>query len=361
MITTWTRYVSALPDKIKVFSPGYQAIEWGFDYDQIVDLDTALRQPHKVAVMPVFYSLPNKFDYRPEYMQFPLHKFDLVLFTDIEWHSQRELIDWIATTGVSNWLLHTAGVWLDEPQDPRVIYRPAWSFNFLRWNPPREDFPLERPFAFECLLGARREHRDFVMLSLQKSGLLEQNIVTYRDLFVGHWIDQTPARVAQLFDNTTLQYPYVSANLDPAWEVKTQMDNSVSGLVPWEIYNRTWFSVVCETLGKDRVFLSAEKIAKCLQARRLFVVFAIQGFLQHYRDWGFETFSDVIDETYDNEPDDVQRWSRAFEQVQWLCKQNLPALLQKLQPRLDHNHHRLYEFQQEKNQQLQNFVQDHLK
>jgi len=294
-------------------------------------------------------------------MQFPLHKFDLVLFTDIEWHSQRELIDWIATTGVTHWLLHTAGVWLDEPRDPRVIYRPAWSFNFLRWNPPREDFPLERPFAFECLLGARREHRDFVMLSLQKSGLLEQNIVTYRDLFVGHWIDQTPARVAQLFEDTKLQYPYVSANLDPAWEVKPEMDNSVSGLVPWEIYNRTWFSVVCETLGKDRVFLSAEKIAKCLQARRLFVVFAIQGFLQHYRDWGFETFGDVIDETYDNEPDDVQRWSRAFEQVQWLCKQNLPALLKKLQPRLEHNHHRLYEFQQEKNQQLQNFVQDHLK
>jgi hypothetical protein len=199
------------------------------------------------------------------------------------------------------------------------------------------------------------------MLSLQKSGLLEQNIVTYRDLFVGHWIDQTPDRVAQLFGDTKLQYPYVSANLDPAWEVKPQMDNSVSGLVPWEIYNRTWFSVVCETLGKDRVFLSAEKIAKCLQARRLFVVFAIQGFLQHYRDWGFETFGDVIDETYDNEPDDVQRWSRAFEQVQWLCKQNLPALLKKLQPRLEHNHHRLYEFQQEKNQQLQNFVHDHLK
>ncbi len=353
--------MNASPDKIKVFSPGYQAIEWGFDYDQIVDLDTALSQPRTIAVMPVFYSLPNKFDYRPEYMQFPLHKFDLVLFTDIEWHSQRELIAWIETTGVSNWLLHTAGVWLDEPQDSRVIYRPAWSFNFLRWNPPREDFPLERTFAFECLLGARREHRDFVMLSLQKSGLLEQNIVTYRDLFVGHWIDQTPARVAQLFGDTKLQYPYVSANLDPAWEVKPQMDNSVSGLVPWEIYNRTWFSVVCETLGKDRVFLSAEKIAKCLQARRLFVVFAIQGFLQHYRNWGFETFGDVIDETYDNEPDDIRRWSQAFEQVQWLCKQNLPALLKKLQPRLEHNHHRLYEFEKEKTQQLQNFVQDHLK
>jgi hypothetical protein len=252
-------------------------------------------------------------------------------------------------------------MWLDEPPHPRVIYRPAWSFNLLRWNQPREDFPAERAYAFECLLGARREHRDFVMLGLQQSGLLEQGIVTYRDLFVGHWIDSTPERVARLFDNTALQYPYVSPNLDPAWEVKKEMDNSVSGLVPWEIYNRTWFSVVCETLGKDRVFLSAEKTAKCFQARRLFVVFAIQGFLQQYRDWGFETFGDVIDESYDAEPDDVQRWRGAFEQVQYLCSQDLPALLQKLRPQLDHNHNRLYEFEREKTQELQQFVVSHLK
>jgi hypothetical protein len=199
------------------------------------------------------------------------------------------------------------------------------------------------------------------MLSMQRSGLLERGIVTYRDLFVGHWIDRTPERVAQVFDGATLEYPYVSPHLDPAWEVKKHMDNSVSGLVPWEIYNRTWFSVVCETLGKDRIFLSAEKTAKCFQARRLFVVLAIQGFLQQYRDWGFETFGDVIDESYDTEADDVRRWSQAFEQVKWLCQQDLPVLLQKLQPRLDHNHNRLYEFEQETTQQLQNFVVSHLK
>jgi len=346
---------------LKVFSPDYQAIEWGFSYDQIVDLQTALAQPHRIAVMPVFYSLPNKHEYNLEFTQLPLDQFDLVLFTDIEWHSKAELVAWIQTTGVENWLLHTAGIWLDELNHPRVIYRPAWSFNFLRWNPPRLDFPLERPFAFECLLGARREHRDFAMLSMQQLELLDCSIVTYRDLFVGHWIDQTPKRVSQLFGNNKLMYPYVSPNLDPAWEVKSQMDNSVSGLVPWEIYNRTWFSVVCETLGKDRVFLSAEKMAKCLQARRLFVVFAIQGFLQHYRDWGFETFDDVLDESYDNELDDIVRWGKAFEQVQWLCGQDLPALLEKLKPRLDHNHNRLYEFEKEKTQQLQNFIVDHLK
>jgi hypothetical protein len=167
--------------------------------------------------------------------------------------------------------------------------------------------------------------------------------------------------VAKLFGNTTLQYPYVSPHLDPAWEVKENIDNSVSGLVPWEIYNRTWFSVICETLGKDRVFLSAEKMAKCLQARRLFVVFAIQGFLQHYRDWGFETFGDVIDESYDTEPDDIVRWTKAFVQVHWLCQQDLPALLQKLKPRLEHNHNRLYEFEREKTQELQKFIASYLK
>ena len=346
---------------LKIFAPNYQHTEWGFSFDQLVDLDTALVQPYKIAVMPVFYSLPNKYNYNTEFMQLPLHQFDLVLFTDIEWHSKKELITWIKTTGVKNWLLHTAGVWLDEPQHPRVIYRPAWSFNFLRWNQPREDFPQERPFAFECLLGARREHRDFALLSMQKSGLLEQGIVTYRDLFIGHWIDQTPGRVARLFGDYKLPYPYVSPNLDSAWEVKQNLDNSISGLVPWEIYNRTWFSVVCETLAQGRVFLSAEKIAKCLHARRLFVVFAIQGFLQHFRDWGFETFGDVIDESYDAEPNDIVRWSRAFEQVQYLCKQDLPSLLQKLKPRLDHNHHRLYALEQEKTQELQQFVVDHLK
>jgi hypothetical protein len=350
-----------LSSSLKVYSPGYQATEWGFGYDQMVDLDTALAQPHRIVVMPVYHNDPADFSYRSEFENVPLHKFDLVLFTDIEWRSQKKLIAWIETMDVKHWLLHTAGIWLDETPDPRVIYRPAWSFNFLRWNPPREDFPTQRPYAFECLLGARREHRDFTMLSMQQSGLLEQGIVTYRDFFIGHWIDQTPRRVSRLFDNTELMYPYVSSSLDPAWEVKTELDNSISGLVPWEIYNRTWFSIVCETLSSGRVFLSAEKMGKCLQARRLFVVFAIQGFLQHYRDWGFETFGDVLDESYDQEANELTRWTKAFEQVQWLCKQDLPVLLQKLRPRLDHNHNRLYEFEREKTQELQQFVMDHLK
>lgn len=347
--------------ELRVYSPGFQAIEWGLDYDQCVDLETALAQPTRVAVLPVYCDRPTEFSWIPEFASLRLEQFDLVLFTDIEWRSQQELIVWIESTGVDNYLLHIAGVWLDEPNHERVIYRPAWSFNFLRWNPARDDFPLERPWLFDCLLGARREHRDFVMLNLQCQNLLQHSITTYRDIFVGHWIDHTPQRVTACFDHSDLIYPYVSHNLDPAWEVKTKMDASVSGLVPWEIYNRTWFSVVCETLASGRIFFSSEKMGKCLHARRLFVVFAIQGFLQRYRDWGFETFHDVIDETYDGQPDDIQRWSAAFEQVLYLSQQDLGQLLTKLRPRLDHNHHRLHALQREIREHMHQMIAGHLK
>lgn len=346
---------------LRVYSPGFQAIEWGFDHSQCADLPTALDQPVKIAVLPVYCDRPTEFSYLPEFANLRLDQFDLVLFTEIEWRSQAELMAWIETTGVEHWLLHVAGRWKNESLDPRTIYRPAWSFNFLRWNPPRDDFPLARAFLFDCLLGARREHRDLTMLTLQASGLLEHSITTYRDIFVGHWIDRTPDRVARLFPDQQLLYPYVSANLDPSWEVKSHMDNSVSGIVPWEIYNRTWFTLLCETLGSGEVFLSAEKMAKCFHARRLFVVLATKDFLRQYHDWGFETFGDVIDESYDSIADDIDRWTCALEQVKCLCQQNLQALLSKLRPRLDHNHHRLYELDREIQAHMREMILDHLK
>jgi hypothetical protein len=346
---------------LKLYSPGFQAIDWGFGYDQCVDLDTALQQPCSIAVLPVYYNRKTEFSYRHEYDTIPIERFDLVLFTDIEWRSQQELTGWIETTGVENWLLHVAGHWLDESMHPRVIYNPVWKWVFLRWARPCSDFPIDRPLSFDCFLGARRAHRDFVMLSMQKNNLLNQGIVTYRDVFVGHWIDQTPPNVAQQFPGLSLQYPYVSDNLDPTWEVKAQVDNTVSQTVPWEIYNRTWFSVICESLCSGRIFLAAEKVSKCLHARRLFVLFGIQHYLRYYQQWGFETFGDVIDESYDNIENDIQRWAAAFEQVKYLCNQDLKKLIPSLKPKLDHNHHRHVELYQEKRQQMHQLIADHLK
>lgn len=345
---------------LKVYSPGYQAIDWGFDYPQVAGLEEVLAQPTKIAVLPVYFNRKTEFSYKPEFEGLNLDQFDLVLFTDIEFRRQTELVNWINTVGAKNWLLSVGGLYDDEVLDPRTVYRPWWSFTFLQWNPPREDFPLARPYLLDCLCGARKEHRDFVMLSLEKHNLLDKSIATYREVF-GTCVNETTPRVAQHFPDQTLTYPYVSPNLNHAWEVRDVIDPSVSSIEPWEIYNRTYFSIIVETLGSGNCYLMAEKIGKCLHARRLFVHFGAANWLKKLRSFGFRTFDSIIDESYDDIEDDVERWQAAFDQVKFLSEQNLVNVLLAAKPILDHNHHRLYQFRQERFDVMRSMIEPHLR
>ena len=348
---------------LKVYSPGYhEAICWGFDYPQVVDLTTALAQPTRIAALPVYCDNPQNFAYKPEFKNLDLTQFDLVLFTDIEFRRQTDLMCWIETTGVKNWLLCVGGLHTDEILDPRTIYRPSWMFTFLQWNTPREEFPMERSFLWECLLGARRDHRDFVMLSFQQSGLLDQSIVNYRNIFMGSLDHPVHRDVQREFPGLEMQYPYVSPNLDPVWEVRDgNLDNSISSDVPWEIWDRCYYSIIIETRGDGNCFLAAEKIGKCVLARRLFVHFGVYGWLANLHKLGFETFGSVLDESYDTVTDRVQRWKQAFEQVKTLSKENPQHILQKVRPILNHNRNRLFELRQEKFDTMQGMIYAHLK
>ena len=349
-------------ESLKVYSPGYQAINWGFDYPQVVDLTTALAQPTRIVALPVHYNNPQDFAYKSEFEELDLTQFDLVLFTDIEFRRQTDLIKWIETTGAKKWLLSVGGLYSDETLDPRTVYRPAWMFTFLQWNPPREEFPIERPFLWECLLGARRDHRDFVMLSFQQSGLLNQSIVNYRNIFMGSNTGNVLLDVQREFLDVKMQYPYVSPNLDPAWEVRGgKLDNSISSDVPWEIWNRCYYSIIIETLGDGNCFLAAEKIGKCLLAQRLFVHFGVAGWLTNLHKLGFETFDSVLDESYDTVTNKIQRWKQAFEQVKALSKENPQHILEKVRPILAYNRNRLFELRQEKFDTMRNMVSPYLK
>lgn len=349
------------PSELKVYSPGYQATEWGFNFSQIVDLDTALRQKIKVAVLPVYYDRATEFSYRPEFADLDVYQFDLVLFTDIEFRPQTELVSWIESKRIGSWLLCVAGLTHNQDLMERVVYRPAWALNFLQWNQDLPDFPLQRQYLFDCLCGTRRAHREYVMLSLMRSGLLDRSIATYRDIFQGGDIKATPKHIQQEFPDLEVPWPYVSPNLDPTWEVSDKLDYSISGQVPWQIYNHSYYSILVETLGYGSTFLAAEKVGKCLHARRLFVHFGAAHYLEHLRSLGFETFDSVLDESYDRmAKDDVRRWRLAFEQVQWLSEQNHPALLQKIKPILDHNHDRLQRLNLAKRKELHNTVQYYL-
>jgi hypothetical protein len=107
--------------------------------------------------------------------------------------------------------------------------------------------------------------------------------------------------------------------------------------VPYEIYNNTWYSLICETKGTGDCFFT-EKTAKPLIAKRLFVLFAPQYSLKYLKSVGFQTFDLVIDESYDNIENDLERCKQAWNQVEYLLREDPLAIYEKIQPIVEHNH-----------------------
>lgn len=347
---------------LKVYSPGYQAVEWGFAHQQCADFDTVMQQPHKIAVLPVFYNNPTGFAWNPAFENLTLEKFDLVLFTDIEFRTQKQICEWINTINCPPYLLCIGGLHKGESKSDRVVYRPYWSFNFLQWAKYKEVWTDQRPFLFDCLFGARREHRDYVMLALQNSNLLDQSIVNYRDVFLGNTLDCVTDRVQAEFPTVEMHYPYVSPNLDPAWEVSSKIDNTISHHVPWEIWQRCYYHILVETLGTGAdTFFMSEKAGRAFYAKRMFVHFGTVGYLAGLKHLGFETFGSVLDESYDVIQDDIKRWHCAFEQVKFLSQQNHPVIMHQVRPIVDHNHNRLLELKQELLKRMQSMIYANLK
>jgi hypothetical protein len=103
------------------------------------------------------------------------------------------------------------------------------------------------------------------------------------------------------------------------------------------VYNQTAYSVVAETCWQNDFAFFTEKTVKPIIAKRLFVVFAGREYLANLRRLGFKTFSDIIDESYDDELDDLVRWAKAWQQVKWLSEQPQEAILEQIRPVVEHN------------------------
>jgi hypothetical protein len=313
------------------------ALDWAIE-PVTSDLDAVMSSDFKIAALPVMCNVRSDFAYKPEIENIDLSQFDLVILTDIEYRPLEWITPWIEKNGIRNYVLALGGLHRNEIIDETcMVYRPWWSYNLLKFNQVVDTSSDNKPYDFDMLLGARRPHRDYAMLAFTQSGMLDRSIVTYREMFTGGVIDFWTEKVQACFPSTKLQYPYVSANLDPAWEVQENLVKNISPYMPYEIYRRANYTVVCETLGTADTFFLSEKTTKPLLAKRLFIMFGAVGFLKNLRKLGFETFGQVVDEHYDNIENHVVRFDAAFQQVQWLSEQDPREIYNLIQPELEHN------------------------
>lgn len=335
-----------------VYNPCYHSVDvagdWGLDIlDTTTDIDLALAQPFRVAAIRVFYDQPWIHSYDPN-LKIDLAQFDLVLFSDVEYYTQEDIEAWIAQQNVREYVLAVGGINQADNLKQNQLYRPYWIRRFLELNEYTDTSAVIKPYMFDALLGARRPNRDYVMLALSRVGLLDQSIITYRDCFPGQVINDQNAYFQTLFPNS-LQWPYVSPHLKPEWEVGAVVDNTISFNSPLEIYRRTWYSIICETIGTGSTFFLSEKTIKAMYNRRIFVVFGPQGYLRHLREQGFATFNGIIDESYDDEPRDSIRFQMAMHQVMQLAWfENPETIYASMSTALDQNQTRLAELEEKR-------------
>ena len=83
-------------------------------------------------------------------------------------------------------------------------------------------------------------------------------------------------------------------------------------------YDRTAFSLVVESGIEQGVH--SEKVLKPMAFRQPFVVWGPQGYLKWLRTWGFETFNNCIDESYDIEHNDEKRLEMVVNEVERLIE-----------------------------------------
>ena len=103
---------------------------------------------------------------------------------------------------------------------------------------------------------------------------------------------------------------------------KDKLRTHTLGATNLEPYRNSWFSVVTETEMKPHLHRITEKPLKPLLAFHPFLVLGNPGSLELLRGYGFETFSGVYDERYDEEPDPRRRFDMVYDQVRRLCAQD---------------------------------------
>lgn len=186
---------------------------------------------------------------------------------------------------------------------------------------------------FDILLGRKKPHRDYINRYVTRNLRSEHYFMTY---FNEHEIDFAENELLWAWEQPGLRF------IDrPKWTVDMVnyfgLKMSISQVIPIDLYNRTAYSVVAETCYSNEFVFFTEKTAKPIIARRLFVMFAGQGYLARLHELGFRTFNGIIDESYDFEPNPQRRWGMACDQMRWLTQQPQDQILEQIQPIVDHN------------------------
>jgi hypothetical protein len=368
-------------------------LSWIPDAEEIWDLEKFRNDPRpKILMVPCFNpggELPTRGDYS---------WVDLIIADTDEFLNSspgNTILEQTQKAFNNQNIIFITGGLVPEMINSDRIYHPMiyWirhMFNSNEYTP--SPLPAQKPYLFDALLGQIKEHRLFVFYKLIEDNLLDKSLVSLWRHYRHGRADLTKAEVEKnLYDNystapicgdllkkhglttfyrspgldelefSDIPYPvddpinYTSSQATTRFcKTRPTVLKSMSMDMPVNIYDASWYSIVAETRHESDNLFITEKLGKPLWGKRVFVLFGARGCLQYLRSQGFQTFNDIIDESYDLEIDDCKRFAMAWEQVKLLSTldpidvyQRANAALENnynLMPTLDNEHLKVRDF-----------------
>lgn len=222
----------------------------------------------------------------------------------------------------------------------RIHILPFFLLNVSRFSQLETINPLQNfKKKFDVLLGMSKPHRDFVYMKMIESGIVN-------DSYLNITTNRFHTELRTIYRSKDLDYvedSLIQSHIESVLDSYSYIDNRgprISHIMPWRIYDHSLFSIVTETNWCDYLFLS-EKTAKALLARRIFVFFGSAGTLEFIRGFGFRTFDEVIDESYDTISEDHTRFDRAWQQVVTLYRAEPYETFRQCHDILKHNYNHI--------------------
>lgn len=255
--------------------------------------------------------------------------------------------------------------------DMKTFFVPGW--NHLFWDEKVEPIDLQTRSYDHLFLSFNRihkPHRMYFMCRLYELKLLERNLVSCADIIDGEtfeqhmtWIYNDKNEYLNIYDPNNLidieklksiasdiqtSLPYV---LDVSNFQENGCFESDTFNTSLPFYQNSFMSVITESNAVGPGCYISEAIFRPFVFMQPFLTVAQPRTLQVLREWGFDVFDDLFDNSYDLEPDMFKRTEMVLEQIQkfsQLTPEQLKKITLDLESRLLYNHNRYYsnEFKQ---------------
>lgn len=204
-----------------------------------------------------------------------------------------------------------------------------------------QSFAERKPYnTFLCpnnIIGGERKHRIEMLQQFVGRNLLDKNLISFPDVCP--------------YEGQSLELLCVKYDLDcPKITLPLTIDNG-SGYAAqshqidlWEQANNSLIHVVTETVYKGRKNHLTEKAFKPIVMQQPFIIQSCKGSLEYLRRYGFKTFGEFWDESYDQADDSVRTYKigKLLQDINSMSQKEKTTLQTAVNSTVEHNYQWFY-------------------